>query len=107
MCAGTSRPRTRRRTGVAAADEAARAGVRGRRSGRPSPSPDALSRLVTEETPMVDTAVPSDLVLAAVRACSTSAGSDRTIHRLLEGTRRAEPVAGSGATRPVRTASSA
>jgi hypothetical protein len=56
---------------------------------------------------MVDTAVPSDLVLAAVRACSTSAGSDRTIHRLLEGTRRAEPVAGSGATRPVRTASSA
>lgn len=47
-------------------------------------------------------AIPSDLVLAAVRACSTSAGSDRTIHRLLQGIRRQEPIAGSGATGPAR-----
>lgn len=56
---------------------------------------------------MPSAAVPSDLVLAAVRACSTSARSDRTIHRLLQGIRRQEPVADSGATRPARTASSA
>ena len=56
---------------------------------------------------MPSAAVPSDLLLAAVRAGSTSAGSDRTLHRLLQGTRRHEPVAGSGATRPARTASSA
>jgi hypothetical protein len=56
---------------------------------------------------MPSTAVPSDLVLAAVRACSTSAGGDRTIHRLLQGSRRQEPVARSGATSPTKTTSSA
>ena len=56
---------------------------------------------------MPTAAVPPDLVLAAVRASSTSAGSDRTIHRLLQGIRRHEPVTGSGATRRARTASSA
>jgi energy-coupling factor transporter ATP-binding protein EcfA2 len=56
---------------------------------------------------MTSAAVPSDLVLAAVRACSTSALRDRTIHRLLQGTRRRETVVGSAATRPARTASAA
>ncbi len=56
---------------------------------------------------MSSATVPSDLVLAAVRACSTSASSDRTIQGLLRGIRRQESLAHSGATRPARIASSA
>jgi hypothetical protein len=56
---------------------------------------------------MSSAAVPSDLVLTSVRACSTSARSDRTIHRLLQGIHRHEPLAHSGVTRPARTTSSA
>ncbi len=56
---------------------------------------------------MPSTAVAPDLVLTSVRACSTSARSDRTIHRLLQGTRRHDLLAQSGGTRPARTTSSA
>jgi len=52
---------------------------------------------------MPSAAIPSDLVLASVRACSTSARSDRTIHRLLQDIRRQESVADSGATRRLRS----
>ncbi len=53
---------------------------------------------------MPSAAVPSDVVLTAVRACSTSAVSDRTIHRLLRDTHRLDPAAGSGARCPLSTA---
>jgi hypothetical protein len=56
---------------------------------------------------MPSTEIHSDVVLMAVRASSTSAGGDRTIHRWLHGTGRHGSVARSRATAPVRTASPA
>jgi len=53
------------------------------------------------------TEIHSAVVLVAVRASSTSAGGDRTIHRWLHGTVRDEFLARSRATTPVRTASPA
>jgi hypothetical protein len=90
------------------ADETARTGVRGSPAAGPRLTPTPCPASSRRRSHMPSTAVPPDLVLAAVRACSTSARSDRTVHRLLQGSRRQEHVARSGvATRPTRTTSSA